>query len=304
NLLTSPVLEVLKGKGIDTGSTVLTELIGMVKERCQLLGDFYTPFHETVAKTVDTAERVTGERLLGTDPKSGLPILARMGRYGALVQKGDKDSGVDPAFASLRAGQTLESIQLEEALKLFELPRDVCSIDGEAVTAAVGRYGPYLKFKGKFFNVPAETDLIALSEEQAQSMMAEFLSQPQYPLEVGSYKGQPLLVNKGRFGPYVKYDKIFASIPKGEDPSTLTEERAIQLVEAKLSGEKSAALKELDAELGISIVDGRYGAYIKQGKVNAPIPKGTDWKDVSLEQAKSWLEEAATKKKSSPKKRK
>jgi len=270
----------------------------------EMLGDFYTPFHETVAKTVDTAERVTGERLLGTDPKSGLPILARMGRYGALVQKGDKDSGVDPAFASLRAGQTLESIQLEEALKLFELPRDVCSIDGEAVTAAVGRYGPYLKFKGKFFNVPAETDLIALSEEQAQSMMAEFLSQPQYPLEVGSYKGQPLLVNKGRFGPYVKYDKIFASIPKGEDPSTLTEERAIQLVEAKLSGEKSAALKELDAELGISIVDGRYGAYIKQGKVNAPIPKGTDWKDVSLEQAKSWLEEAATKKKSSPKKRK
>lgn len=269
-----------------------------------MLTEFYGPFHSTVAQTADTAERVTGERVLGEDPKSGLPILTRMGRYGALVQKGDKDSGVDPVFASLQAGQTLETITLEEALKLFELPREVCVIEGEPVTAAVGRYGPYLKFKGKFFNVPADTDLIGMTESQGQAIMAEFLSQPQYPLEVGTYNGHALLVNKGRFGPYVKYDKLFASIPKGEDPSTITQERAIQLVEAKLKGEKAAALKELDAATGIVIVDGRYGPYIKQDKVNAPIPKGTDWKEVTLEQAQEWLKEAASKKKAPAKKRK
>jgi DNA topoisomerase-1 len=143
-----------------------------------------------------------------------------------------------------------------------------------------------------------------MSESQGRALMAEFLSQPQFPLEVGTHNGHALLVNKGRFGPYVKYDKLFVSIPKGEDPSTITEERAIQLVEAKLKGEKAAALKELDATNGIVIVDGRYGPYIKQDKVNAPIPKGTDWKEVTLDQAQEWLKEAASKKKAPAKKRK
>lgn len=262
----------------------------------QMLEGFYDPFHNAVEKVAQTAKRVTGERALGTDPKSGRQVVVRIGRFGPLVQIGHKDDGQDPVFASLQPGQSIETITLEDALKLFALPRTVTTFNGEDVIAGVGRFGPYLKMGDKYFNVAKGTDLIAMTSEQAEVIIRTALSAPQFPLELGSWEGETLTVNKGRFGPYVKYGSLFASIPKGTDPSALTLEQAIELVKAKQEQEQKAVIKSFEQDKDVQILNGRYGPYISYKKQNIPIPKGTDPATLEFGQVMELIEKAPGKK--------
>nr|PZN51627.1 MAG: type I DNA topoisomerase [Bacteroidota bacterium] len=207
----------------------------------KMIDDFYNPFHKKVARTEKVERSSVGKsRELGVDPKTGKNVYAKLGKFGAYVQIGenpDDNGGEKPKFASLRPGQFIESITLEEALDLFRLPR-----------------------------------------------------------EVGEFEGKPLTVNIGRFGPYILHDKKFVSIPKTDDPYTITADRAIELVVAKREADARKTIKEFDENPDIKILNGRFGPYIKAGKKNIKIPKDKVPADLTLEECLALAEAAPEKK--------
>jgi DNA topoisomerase-1 len=210
-------------------------------------------------------------------PVSGRQMSVRMGKFGPFVQIGSKDDEEKLVYASLQQGQSIETVTLENALKLFELPREIMIYEGEPVIAGIGRFGPYLKRGDKYFNVEKGTDLTAMTVEECEAILKEALSGTQFPLHITDYNGVALEVNKGRFGPYIKYQGQFISIPKGQAPETVTAEQAVALVEAKMAGAAAAVLKTFTEDANIQILNGRYGPYIKSGKDNVPIPKDKTW---------------------------
>lgn len=256
-----------------------------------MIGGFYGPFHEHVDKTLNEAVRVTGERIIGKDPKTGLTVLVRMGRFGPLVQIGAREETAEPRYASLRKEQSLETISLEEALDLFKLPREVMSMDGEPVIAALGRYGPYLKHGTQYYNLPRGTDPITITAEEALALIEESKKTPKLPLELGMYEGKAVQVNKGRFGPYVRWGDLFANVPKGEDMFALTLERASELIAAKQKTEAAKIIQSFASHPDIQVLNGRYGAYISYKKNNYLIPKSADPATIAIEQILQIIEE-------------
>lgn len=261
-----------------------------------MIDGFYKPFRGHVEKTLHEAERVTGERILGTDPKTGHTILVRMGRFGPLVQIGSKAETATPQFASLRKDQSLEHITLEAALDLFKLPREVAVLEGEAVVAALGKYGPYLRHGSQFYAVPKGTDLLAMSAEEALSLIEASRNAPKLPIELGELDGQKVQVNKGRFGPYVKLGSTFVTIPKGEDMYSITLERARELIAEKAKADAGKIIKIFAEDSSVQILKGRYGPYLAKGKENYMIPKNQDPASLTWEQAQALMAQSAGKK--------
>ena len=200
-----------------------------------MLKDFYHGFKKDVDNTQENAERASGERILGQHPESGKTILVRIGRYGPLAQIGDPDDE-KKEFASLLKTQSLETITLEEALDLFKLPRRLGEHEGKVVTAAIGRYGPFVRYDGTFASLKAAD---------------------------------------------------------GDDPYTVTLERAIELIVAKKAADAKALIKVFDEDETVRILEGRYGPYIKAGKKNVTIPKTEDPSSITWERAQELIEEAA-----------
>jgi len=261
----------------------------------EMLEGFYQPFHSTVENALVNSQRVTGERILGSDPISGRQLSVRMGNYGPFAQIGTKEDGGELRYAKLGEGQTLETISVEDALKLFELPKTVATYEGEPVIANVGRYGPYLKIGEKYINVEKGTDLHALTEDDAMALVTAAMSGTQYPINLGEYNGAKIEIMKGRYGPYIPYGGQFVSIPKNVAPEDVTLEAAIKLVDAKISGVSADILKSFTEDASVQILNGRYGPYIKQGKNNIAIPKGTSWENLVWDDIKKMIEESANK---------
>ncbi len=196
---------------------------------------FYKVFHPEVDKITNLRlEHKVGERVLGTDPKTGKEVSVKIGRFGPLVQLGSTDSEDKPQFASLLKGQSVADITLEEALKLFELPRTIGEYEGETVTAAIGR-----------------------------------------------------------FGPYVKYGKMYVSIPKTLTPQTITLDEAITLIKNKAEADKKRVVKTFAEEPELEILNGPYGVYISYKKKNYKIPKDKDAAALTVDDCKAIIEEAA-----------
>ena len=256
-----------------------------------MLEEFYKPFHAKVI-IAGNSERVSGERILGTDPKTGKTVLVRVGRFGPMAQIGDAEDE-DKKFASLRKDQRLENITLEDALTLFKLPRVVGDFEGEPVTVAIGRFGPYLKHKGAFISLSPQDDPYTIDLERVDFLMR----QPKLPKVLGQYKDQDLSVNKGRFGPYVKLGDTFASLSKGEDPFEVTYARAVELVDAKIQKDAEKIIKVFEGNNLVKVVNGRYGPCIQAGRKFFKIPKDTEPADLTLEQCLSiaGLDKPATK---------
>ena len=182
-------------------------------------------------------EHKVGERQLGNDPKTGLPVMVKIGRYGPLVQMGTADDKEKPRFASLQKGQSIESITLEEALKLFDLPRDLGEFEGAQVTIGVGHYGPYVKHNGKYVSIPKEVSPTAISLDEAVELIKAHRENEAKKV-LKTFEEEPeLMVLNGRYGPYIVYKKQNVKIPKGKDAASLTLEecRAIVADEANIS---------------------------------------------------------------------
>ncbi|MCF8223805.1 MAG: type I DNA topoisomerase [Bacteroidales bacterium] len=207
------------------------------KEWEKVLGDFYGPFHENVSTTLEEAERKTGARELGKDPASGEPVFVKMGRFGPVAQIGEASEDKKPRFASLRKGQLIETITLEEALELFKLPRTIGEYEGAEMVVGVGRYGPYVRHDGKFYSLKkGEDDPYTIEADRAVELIKEKREADKKKL-INSF-GDIRVLN-GRYGPYISYKKKNYKIPKSTDPGSLTEEDCMKLIEKKpASGKK------------------------------------------------------------------
>ena len=197
-----------------------------------MIKDFYKPFKSQIDITLETAERASGERILGTDPDSGKQILVRIGRYGPMAQLGKADDE-DKKFSSLRKGQTLESISLDEALLLFKLPRDLGEFEGKKVVTDIGRFGPYVRHDGKFISIKKDTDddPYTLEIDRAVELIEAKRAADAAALLVVFKEDETVRIIEGRWGPYIKAGKQNVKIPKGEDYTTIDWTRAQELIE-------------------------------------------------------------------------
>ena len=209
------------------------------------IADFYKDFHPST-KTVSSMrlEHKVGERLLGNDPKTGLPVMVKIGRYGPLVQMGSADNENKPRFASLQRGQSIETITLEEAVKLFDLPRVLGDFEGSEVTVGVGQYGPYVKHNGKYASIPKEVSPTALTLEEAVELITA-QRETEAKKVIKTFDEEPeLKVMNGRYGPYIVYKKQNVKIPKGKDAEALTLEECREIVADEANISKGSARRK------------------------------------------------------------
>lgn len=207
---------------------------------------FYKIFHPIVEATAAVkTEHKVGERELGIDPKSGNPVFVKIGRYGPVVQIGaahaDDKEAPKPQFASLMKGQSIDTITLEEALKLFDLPRTVGEYEGKVMVAAVGRFGPFIRHDGKFVSIPKDLNPLTITAEEAIALIEGKRVKDEQRFIKKFEEDPEMEILKGRFGPYISYQKANYRIPKTvTDPTILTLEDCKKIIEA---GEKPAAKK-------------------------------------------------------------
>ena len=227
----------------------------------KMVEDFYNPFHTGVAHTLETAVRAVGERVLG-NAEDGKPITARMGRYGPMVQIGSQGDEEKPRFAKLKAGQSIETITLEEAQELFKLPLSLGEHDNLEVSVNIGRFGPYVKFGEQFVSIPKGEDLWSVTFERAIEIIN---ARQKEDAPIGFYDEKPITKGKGRFGPFIKWNDLFINIPRAYNFDTLTQQDCNELIGKKMEKEANRFIRQWPEEK-ISIENGRWGAFIRFGK--------------------------------------
>ena len=198
----------------------------------KMIDEFYGSFHEKVEST-ENIERsqVSTSRELGTDPKSGKTVIARLGRYGPIVQIGDSEGEEKPQFASMRKGQFIESISFEDAMELFKLPREVGTFENEPMVSNMGRFGPYVRHSGKFYSLGKEDDPLEISEERAIELIKAKRKADAEKIIKTFEEDEEVMILNGRWGPYLKAKNKNVKIPKGKEPNELTYEECVELAE-------------------------------------------------------------------------
>jgi DNA topoisomerase-1 len=196
----------------------------------KMINDFYYPFHNQIEETLETSKKVSGEKLLGKDPVSGENLSVRIGRYGPMVQLGDSDAENKPKFASLKKGQSIDTITLEEALELFKLPRTVGEYENSEVIVAVGRFGPYLRHESLFYSLAKTDDPLTIDMERAIELIIEKRKKEAEKIVREFPENADMKILNGRYGVYISYKKQNFKIPKSKDPTELTLEECLSIV--------------------------------------------------------------------------
>ncbi len=228
----------------------------------KMVGNWYTPFHDGVEHTLETAERAKGERILGIEEGTGKPISARMGRFGPMVQIGAQEDEEKPRFAKLTASQSIETITLEEALDLFKLGAPLGEYEGQDVTVGVGRFGPYVKFGEAFISMPRGEQPANVDINRAIQIIE---AKKVEDAPIAMYEDKPVTKGKGRFGPFIKWNDMFINIPRAYNFDTLTQLECNELIEKKLEKESNRIIQQWDAEK-ISVENAQWGPIIKFNK--------------------------------------
>ena len=266
----------------------------------EMLGKFYTHFHPIVENVEKNSGRETGERLLGTDPKTGRPLSVRLGRYGAMAQIGNPEDAEKPIYASLLAGMSIETITFEEALKLFELPRHLGIVDGKNVEVNVGKFGPYVHYGDAYISLAKGEDVFSVTLERAKELISE---KKKADAPIAIYEGAEVTKGVGRFGPFIKWNNIYINVTKKYNFDKLTPKDVEELIESKLQKEQEKVVKQWD-EGEIRLEKARWGRYtLIKGKTKIELPKETDVETFSKEQALALLNEKAPKAKTTKKKK-
>ncbi len=222
------------------------------KERVPLMTKFWRPFSEKIKDKDENLSRsdVAKARVLGRDHKTGLEVSARMGRYGPYAQLGTKDDDDKPRFAGLRDGQTLDTITLEQALQLFELPKNLGqTAAGEEVVASIGRFGPYIRYDGKFVSLKREDDPHTITLERALVLIAE-KQKADAEKQIKVFEEPGISVLNGRYGPYITDGKKNAKIPKDKEPAALSLEECVELLAAAKPGKRGGKRKSAGNKSG------------------------------------------------------
>lgn len=266
----------------------------------EMLSKFYTHFHPIVENVEKNSGRETGERLLGTDPKTGRPLSVRLGRYGAMAQIGNPEDAEKPIYASLLAGMSIETITFEEALKLFELPRHLGIVDGKNVEVNVGKFGPYVHYGDTYISLAKGEDVFSVTLERAKELISE---KKKADAPIAIYEGAEVTKGVGRFGPFIKWNNIYINVTKKYNFDKLTPKDVEELIESKLQKEQEKVVKQWD-EGEIRLEKARWGRYtLIKGKTKIELPKETDVETFSKEQALALLNEKAPKTKTTKKKK-
>ena len=210
--------------------------------------EFYKDFHPDIEKvSALRLEHKVGERMLGNDPVSGKPVSVKIGRYGPLVQLGSTDDVEKPRFASLQKDQSVATITLEDALKLFEMPRILGDFEGSEVMVAIGKFGPYIKHNGKFVSVPKDMSPYSITIDEAAEIIKEKRASEAKKVLLTFDEDPDMMVMNGRFGAYISYQKTNYKIPKKYDASKLTLEECRAIVADTANASKGAARKRTTA---------------------------------------------------------
>ncbi|MDG1296579.1 MAG: type I DNA topoisomerase [Saprospiraceae bacterium] len=293
------------------------DLIASGKENwVEMLEGFYHSFHNTVLETIEKADRASGERILGKDPETGRTVLVRMTKFGRpVVQIGKPEElGEEekPKYANLKAGQSMEELtDLEEALDLFQLPKSLEPYKGMEVTVASGRFGPYIRFGEKYVSIPRTIDPMTIGQDKAEELI-ELKIQEDAPVAI--YQELPVTQGKGRFGPFLKWNKMFINISKKYDPDNLSTDDINELISAKVEKEANRYIHRW-ADIDLAVENGRWGPFIRFKKKSIKLPKNAEGKrmtaeeavDLTLDAVKAYVSEeipnAFGKKKAAPKKK-
>lgn len=260
----------------------------------KMIDDFYSPFKKDVDRTIETAERIKGERELGTDAASGKKVAARMGRYGPMIQIGDVSDEEKPKFAKLRSGQSIETISFDEAMELFKLPLTIGEYEGNDVSVNLGRFGPYIKLGEEFISIPKGEDPLTMELDRAVELIR---AKKEADAPIATYDNLPVTKGKGRFGPFIKWNDLFINIPKGYNYDSLTQNDCNELIAKKLEKEANRFIRQWPEEK-ISLENGRWGPFIRFGKKMLKLGRKedggkyeeADLKDISVDAIKKMIE--------------
>ncbi|MFW2476925.1 MAG: type I DNA topoisomerase [Sediminibacterium sp.] len=271
------------------------EIAGGKTKWSSMIDQFYKPFHENIEHTLENAERAKGERELGIDEASGKKVIARMGRYGPMVQIGQAEDEEKPRFAKLKADQSIETITMEEAMELFALPRVLGMYEDQELSVNVGRFGPYIKLGDQFISIPKGEDLHTIELDRAIELLHE---KQQADAPVAFYNELPVTKGKGRFGPFIKWNDMYINIPKAYDFDKLSQQDINELIEKKMEKEANRFIRQWPAEK-INIENGRWGPFIRFNKKMLKMGRKADGTkytaeelaEVDLEDIKKMIEE-------------
>jgi DNA topoisomerase I len=264
----------------------------------KMMQEFYNKFHPNVKEVEANAERESGERILGKDPKTGKPVSVRLGKFGPMAQIGDADD-VEKQFASLRAEQNISNITLEEALNLFLLPKNLGVYKGEEVEVSNGRFGPYVRFGKMFVSLPKGEDPLDVTMERAQVLIDE---KAKADAPIATYKNEAVQKGVGRFGPFIKWNGIFINVSKKYNFDNLSQSDIVELIEDKLQKDVDKVLHHWEAE-GIKVEKARWGrSIITKGKIKIELSKEVDAEKLTLAQVQELIEKKSPAKKTPAKK--
>ena len=256
------------------------------KDWKSIINKFYEPFSLIIEDVQKNAKRETGERILGSDPKSGRQLSVKLGKYGPIAQIGKVDDEEKPLFASLLPEQQISTISVEDALKLFDLPVYVGDYKNEKVEANIGRYGPYIRYNKIFIPIPEGFNPFTITLDKSIELI-EAKKAAQKPLI--TYKSHDVTKGRGRFGPYLKWNNTFINVNSKYDFDKLTDQDCIELIEEKIKKDKEKILVNWESDQ-ITIEKGRWGKiYVIKGKKRVPLSKNTDPLKVSISDAKNIL---------------
>lgn len=253
------------------------------KDWTEMMKSFYGKFHPVVEDVQQNATRESGKRVLGSHPENGKEVSVRLGKFGPMVQIGTVDDEEKPKFASLPQDFQIESVTLDQALSLFELPRILGEFQGETLEANNGRYGPYIKFGKKFVSIPAGKSPTSISLEDAIVIIDNKIK-ADAPIHV--YENMDVQKGKGRFGPYIKWNNIFINVNKKYDWDNLSIDDIEELIEEKKQKEKDKVIHNWEEE-GIKVEKGRWGKfYLIKSKKKILLDKNLNVESIDLDQAK------------------
>lgn len=271
-----------------------------------MIDKFYGDFHEKVEITENIERSEVGaSRDLGVHPENGRTVLVRLGKFGAMAQIGNQDELEEdekPQYASLRKGQRIDTISLEDALELFKLPRTVGEYEDLEVVVAIGRFGPYIKYNEMYVSLDKDDDPMVVSLDRTIELIQ---AKQKADAPVAFYDDLPVQKGVGRFGPFIKWNSMFINVNKKYDFDNLTEEDMVQLIKEKIQKEIDKVLHNWEDE-GIVVEKARWGrSVIKKGKVKIELPKTVNAAELSLDEVKALIEKnaPAKKKKAAPKKK-
>ncbi|MFI1744291.1 type I DNA topoisomerase [Thalassobellus sediminis] len=265
----------------------------------KMMKSFYKDFHPVVEDVKENAARESGERILGTDPKSGKQVSVRLGKFGPMVQIGTVDDEDKPQFASLSPDQQLNTITYEEAMDLFQLPKNIGVFEGEEILVNNGRFGPYVKFGDAFVSLPKGVDPLSVELDDAIVLIKE---KQKADAPIYMYKDLPVQKGKGRFGPYIKWNSMFINVNKKYDWDNLSDDDIVELIEVKIQKEIDKVIHNWEDE-GIRVEKARWGRHnVLKGKIKVELAKTVDVTEMTLEEAKAIIEANTPKKKVAKKK--